>query len=87
MRTRTPRRPSARAGTELASFTALDATFTGGVRVAAVDLDDDSVAEVIVGAGPSSAGPRVRIFDSLGTTELDAFFAFEPSFAGGVYVG
>ncbi|MFH1430144.1 MAG: putative glycoside hydrolase [Candidatus Uhrbacteria bacterium] len=43
------------------SFLAFDAKFSGGVRVAAGDLDHDSVDEIVVGAGPGG-GPHVRVF-------------------------
>jgi hypothetical protein len=64
-----------------------DATFTGGASVAALDVDGDGKADIITGAGPNG-GPHVRIFS--GATpglEFRSFFAFDPGFIGGVYVG
>ena len=70
----------------LASFFAYDAAFTGGVRVAAGDLNGDGRADIITGAGPGG-GPHVKAFNGLTTTELESFFAFDPAFTGGVFVG
>lgn len=50
------------AGTQLASFFAYDASFRGGVRVAAADLTGDGVAEIVTGAGPGG-GPQANVFE------------------------
>ncbi len=64
--------------------------FTGGVRVAGVDADNDGKAEVVTGAGPGG-GPHVAIFKpglSLGSrTLVGEWFAYGASFTGGVFVG
>jgi len=72
------------AGT-LGSFLAYPAAFSGGVRVAAGDLNGDGRAEVITGAGPGG-GPHVRVFDGASTSEIFGLFAFDPTFTGGVFV-
>ncbi|MCA9790787.1 MAG: VCBS repeat-containing protein [Candidatus Eremiobacteraeota bacterium] len=72
-------------GTQLREFFAFDVAFTGGVTVAAGDLDNDGVDEIITGAGPGG-GPHVRVFGADGQARQD-FFAFDQSFQGGVYVG
>ncbi len=74
-------------GQPITSFLAYEATFTGGVDVAVGDLDGDGMPEIITGAGDGGA-PLVRVFDvtPAGVTERDAFFAYEPSFRGGVFV-
>ena len=75
--------------TEAASFYAYDPAFFGGVHVAAGDITGDGVAEIITGAGPAG-GPHVRAISmqSGGTlNEAVSFFAYDPAFFGGVYVG
>lgn len=67
----------------LSSFFAYGAA-QGGVRVAVGDLDGDGIGEIVTGAGPG-AGPHVKVFDFTGA-ERESFFAFSPSFTGGVYV-
>jgi len=69
----------------LGSFHAYFATFPGGVRVAAGDLDGDGRAEIITGPG-AGGGPDVRIYDGATSSLISALFAFDPSFGGGVYV-
>jgi hypothetical protein len=73
--------------TEVASFYAYDPAFTGGARVAAADLTGDGVAEIITGAGPGG-GPHVRAFSLVGgvLTEVASFYAYDPTFTGGVNV-
>jgi WD40 repeat protein len=72
---------------ELAGFFAYTPAFTGGVRVAAADLDGDHQADIITGAGPGG-GPHVRALKVTGTTvtDLGGFFAYDPGFTGGVFV-
>src|SRR5205814_6137072 len=72
-------------GAALASFFAYDSSFRGGATVAAADLDGDGRAEIVTGAGPGG-GPHVRSFRPDGTAAL-GFFAFDPSFLGGGFVG
>ena len=73
--------------TEIGNFFAYDPAFAGGVRVAAADLTGDGVAEIITGAGPGG-GPEVRAFSVAGgvVPEIASFFAYAPSFLGGVTV-
>jgi len=73
--------------TILLSFFAFDATFTGGVRVAAGDVNGDGFADIITGAGPGG-GPHVKVFDGHNNLNLlHSFFAYEANFTGGVFVG
>ena len=72
-------------GAEFGSFFAFDPTFTGGVFVAASDINGDGLAEILVGAGPGG-GPHVKVFDGRTFAELKSFFAYDPSFSGGVSV-
>ncbi len=69
----------------LLSFFAFDANFQGGVRVAAGDVNGDGFADIITGSGPGSS-PHVKVFDSHSLALLHSFFAYEPNFAGGVFV-
>jgi hypothetical protein len=66
------------------SVLAYDQGFSGGVQVATGDTATGE-ATTIYGTGPGGA-PRVRVVAEDGTTLLD-FYAFDPSFTGGVYVG
>src|SRR5262249_13729960 len=59
--------------------------FTGGVRVAAGDVNGDGVADIITGAGPGG-GPHVKVFDGVSGTEIHSFYAYEAAFSGGVFV-
>jgi hypothetical protein len=67
-------------------FFAYDASFTGGVFVAASQITlIDTNADIITGAG-AGGGPHVKVFDG-GTGEiLDSFMAYDLSFRGGVSV-
>ncbi len=73
-------------GQQNASFFAYGPRFRGGVRVAVGDVNRDGVPDIITGAGPGGP-PVVRVFDGLTGQELFDFFAFDPSFRGGVFVG
>jgi hypothetical protein len=75
-------------GVQTQDIIAYDPAFTGGVRVAAGDVDNDGGADIITAPG-APGGPEVRLFDgtSRSAAGLDAFFAYDPNFLGGVYVG
>jgi uncharacterized repeat protein (TIGR01451 family) len=70
----------------VADFFAFDAFSTGGVRVAAKDLDGDGRTEVMVGSGPG-AWPWVRFFDPRTQRQVDQFAASWYGNFNGVYVG
>lgn len=72
-------------GTELYSFFAYPAGFTGGVRVAAGDINNDGRADIITGSGPGG-GPHVKVFDGGSQAEIRSFFAYDVTFSGGVFV-
>jgi len=68
----------------LGTFLAYDASFPGGVRVGAGDLNGDGRAEVITGAGPGG-GPHVRVWDAASGREIYGLYGFDPFFTGGVF--
>jgi len=59
--------------------------FMGQIRVAAGDFNMDGRSEVVAAAGPGG-GPAITILDSQTGEPRDAFFAYDPSFTGGVFV-
>lgn len=67
------------------SFFAFDPSFTGGVEIAAVDVNGDGVSEVIAAAG-AGGGPQIAVFDGVTGNLIESFFAFDPDFRGGVRV-
>ena len=74
-------------GSLLQSFMAYNPGFAGGVRVGFVsDLNANGAGEIITGAGPGG-GPHLRVLDGLTLQELDGFYAYNPSFTGGLFVG
>jgi hypothetical protein len=72
------------AGT-IGSFFPFPLAFTGGVNVAAGDVNGDGFDDVIVGAD-AGGGPHVRVFSGRDGTVLTEFFAFATAFTGGVRV-
>jgi hypothetical protein len=76
---------SGKDGSQLLNFFAYEPSFRGGASVAVADLDGNGRDDLIVGAGVGG-GPRVRVFLGSDLTVLRDFFAYEPSFRGGVNV-
>ena len=76
---------------EIASFFAFEPNFMGGVYISTGDINNDNLADIIVGAGPGG-GPRVKVFAGNSSyfinavTPLMDFFAYNPSFSGGITV-
>jgi len=71
-------------GSELRSFFAYGG-FSGGVHVAAGDLNGDGIADIVTGADAGAAGGHVKVFDGANGAEIRSFFAFD-GFSGGVRV-
>jgi len=60
--------------------------FNGPIRVAYADVTGDGAPDLITGAGPPG-GPHVKVFKgSTAGVELVSFFAYAPTFLGGVFV-
>lgn len=69
----------------LRSFYAYPSNFGGGVFVGAGDFDGDGKDDIITGAGPGG-GPHVEIFSGADNSVLRSFYAYGPTFSGGVRV-
>jgi hypothetical protein len=68
---------------ELFSIQPFEASFTGGVFVAAGDVTGDGKADLII-TPDQGGGPRVRVFSGDGFGQLADFFGIEdPNFRGG----
>jgi hypothetical protein len=76
-------------GAEKFEFLAYDASFRGGVRVAAADLNGDGIPDVITAPGPGMA-PEVKVFDGKTGKQLPGpagdFLAYDASSRAGLYV-
>jgi hypothetical protein len=70
---------------QVANFFAYDLGLRDGIWVAAGDLNGDGRAELVTGAGPGG-GPHVQIWNPLTAASQGGFFAYAPSFRGGVRV-
>lgn len=57
--------------------------FNGPVQIKHADLNNDGVDDVIYAAG-KGGGPNVQVFDGATGSLLSSFYAFNPSFRGGV---
>jgi hypothetical protein len=70
--------------TELFAIDPFESTFTGGVYVAAGDVNNDGVAELVI-TPDQGGGPRVRIFNGAnGFAQIADFFGIDdPAFRGG----
>src|SRR5207248_4077035 len=73
-------------GLLLQSFFPYNPGFSGGVRVAAADLNGDGRPDIVTAPG-AGAGPFVQAFDARSLGLMSAFNAFDPTFLGGVFVG
>ena len=71
--------------TRTRTFQAYDPLFLGGVSVAMGDVNRDGIADIITGAG-ATGGPHVAVFSGTDLSVLASFFAYDPTFTGGVQV-
>jgi hypothetical protein len=77
-------------GAEIARFFAFEPTFTGGLYVAAADLNGDGKAEIVV-TPDQGGGPVVVVYDGAklaagqgAAAEIDRFYGIaDPNFRGG----
>jgi hypothetical protein len=72
-------------GSVLSSFFAYP-VFTGGVHVAAGDVNGDGYFDIITAPAGGTSGPQVKVFDGKTGTILQSFFAYAPTFHGGIFV-
>ena len=74
-------------GATLQSFYAYSAAFNGGIYVASGDFNGDGYADIATGAN-AGGGPHVVVVSGANPkVKLGSFFAYSPSFSGGVRVG
>jgi hypothetical protein len=60
--------------------------FTGGVRVTIIDGNNDGIADIVTGAGPSG-GPHVKVFSFPDLDILFQYYMGQETNPGGVFVG
>jgi hypothetical protein len=72
-------------GQTLYSFYAYEENFYGGVYVATGDVNKDGYFDIVTGPGVGG-GPVVKVFSGKDGSLLASFFAYDPSFRGGVRV-
>jgi hypothetical protein len=70
---------------EHAGFFTYDPGFRDGIFVAAGDLTGDGIAEIVTSAD-AGGGPHIRVWTGAGGDTGVSFFAYPPSFTGGVRV-
>lgn len=65
-------------------YAAFGITFTAGVRIGAVDVNSDGMADIVVGAGPGGE-PWLRILDGLTRQQLGLFLAYAQTSTSGLF--
>jgi YD repeat-containing protein len=66
-------------------FYAFEQSYSGGVRVAVGDVNDDGSADIIAGEGVSATDSRLRVFSGTTNQQLHQITPY-PGFNGGIYV-
>lgn len=61
--------------------------FAGSISVAAGDINNDGIADIVTGGGPGSLGGEVKAFSGAGFGQIGSFVAYGPSVTSGVVVG
>lgn len=72
-------------GTHIGTFDVYNEGYRGGVNVAACDIDNDGMAEIITGAA-WNGGPHVQIYSNVGKEKYPGFFAFSETMTSGINV-
>jgi hypothetical protein len=70
----------------LRSFYAYGLDYSGGVRVGAADVNGDGRADILTAPG-TGIEPQITVRDASSLALLDSFFAYNPLFQDGVYIG
>src|SRR5207253_6347067 len=69
----------------VSTFDGYNPGFRGGVRVATGNFTGGASPDIVVAPG-AGGGPNVRIFNGDTGAVIADFFAYDPSFSGGLYV-
>jgi len=72
-------------GSRVGIFDVYNKGYRGGVNVAACDIDNDGITEIITGAA-WNGGPHVQIYSNMGKEKYPGFFAFNEAMKSGVNV-
>src|SRR4029077_12849365 len=67
------------------SILAYASNFTGGVRVAVGDVNNDGVSDIVTAPG-FGGGPDIKIFSGTDSHLIREFSAYDPAFRGGAWV-
>ena len=71
--------------TEIRNFFAYSPFFSSGIFVASGDVNGDGYSDIITGAG-AGGGPHVQVFSGFDNSILATYFAYAPTFTGGISV-